>query len=911
MEIKQQSISQPHSIGPYIVLQSLGRGGMGEVYLVQDPVIGRKIALKRIRPELQKNKTILYRFLREAQVASALTHPSIVPILTIHTTLPDVYYTMPYIEGETLRHILKHSREQEKQGDPLHPIGRSIPSLIRIFLQVCEAIDYTHSKGILHRDLKPENIIVGKYGEVMILDWGIADFIDQLEKEKPVSVKESISIEEDLTRPGKVTGTLAYMAPERLKNKSSSVQTDLYALGVILYQMLTLQLPFQRKTIAAFRKMADSEELIDPIEMAPYRDIPHQLAYICKKCLLKNVSERFKTASELVVEIKNYIEGRPEWIETTQLDLKRKSDWQFQENILLAKHIAITRNLDMTEWAELMISQTSFAHNVRLEAQIKVTEKSHGVGFLLCVPDAQERKTLEEGYCLWLGATCQLFRNNVQVMSAADLYLMPNHWHQIAIEKVDDYVKFYLDGRLKLSFLSYLPPAGRYLGFLHKDGEFEVKDWKVFDGSHNVMVGCLAVPDAFLGHKLYDWALQEYRRIGQCFPGRMEGREALFRAGLTLLEKAKAEPQKTAKEKLFHLTLKEFEKLYRTPGAPLEYLGKSLVYAALGDFEEEAKCLELALRKFPKHPLLGILKEHIIYRMHESSLNHREAAYRIILLAVRHIPELLKHPDTTALIESLQKNWQTLPFMEESSDTLKQIAIQLAFWLAKKTILLEIAKMCFQESPVPEALCCNAIYALIELEGIEEINSLPLDKLSAPRKKAIEHLIHEEISVDPSPENLRAMNLLLQKLLCKGVVAKVLQTIAQYRKYKLSKQAMLPFDALEIWCYLLTKKTAEAAAVFKKYSRASFNLEDSPLHFAYGTWLYMTKGPQAASIYFNSTLETPHPPTTILPSYFLADRISDNWMKEAFWWEKKELHRQIDLFYQCVGKKHGSTTSKS
>ncbi len=903
METKQQPDLQPQSIGPYAILESLGRGGMGEVYLAQDPAVGRKVALKRIRPELQKNKTILQRFLREAEVASALTHPSIVPILTIHTELPDVYYTMPYIEGETLRHILKHSREQEKKGDPLHPIGRSIPALARIFLQVCEAIAYTHSKGILHRDLKPENIIVGKYGEVMILDWGIADFIDQLEKEKPLPTSRRLGAEEDLTRPGKVTGTLAYMAPERLKNKSSSVQTDIYALGVILYQMLTLQLPFQRKTIAAFRKMADSEQLIDPIEMAPYRDIPHQLAYICKKCLLKNASERFRSVNELMGEVKNYIEGKPEWIETARLDLKKKSDWQFQENILLAKHIAITRNLDVTDWAEFMISEASFAHNIRLEAEVRVTKKSQGLGFLLCVPDEAERRTLEEGYCLWLGAHCSLFRNNVQVMSVPDLYLHPEHWHHIAIEKVDDYIKFYLDGRLKLSFLSHIPPAGRHVGFLHKDGEFAVKNWKVFDGSHNVMVGCLAVPDAFLGHKLYDWALQEYRRIGQCFPGRMEGREALFRAGLALLEKAKAENQKAAKEKLFHLALKEFEKLYRTPGAPLEYLGKSLVYGALGDVEEEAKCLELALRKFPKHPLLGILKEHIIYRMHESSLNHREAAYRIILLAIRHIPELLKHPDTIPLIESLQKNWQSLPFMEKSSDTLRQIAIQLAFWLAKKTILVEIAKMCLQESPVPEALVSNALYALIELDGEEEVSALPLDKLSEERQSSIKHLLQEKISTSGSKENLRAMSLLLQKFLCRGQTSIVLEALAQIKKNKLSKEEKLPFDALEIWCDLLTGKTAEAGAMFKKFPRASFNLEDSPLHFAYGTWLYMTKGPETASLYFNSTLETPYPPTTILPSHFLADRIGEHWIKEAFWWEKKELHRQIDLFYKCVGKK--------
>ncbi|MCC6127919.1 MAG: protein kinase, partial [Chlamydiae bacterium] len=385
MKEKEFVTSDPKVIGPYTILELLGKGGMGEVYLALDPAMGRKVALKRIRPELQKNATILNRFLREAEVASVLTHPSIVPILTLHSELPDVYYTMPYIEGETLRHILKSSREQEKKGEALHPIGRSIPSLARIFLQICEAIAYTHSKGILHRDLKPENIIVGKYGEVMILDWGIADFIDQLKKEAPLSVK-NLPNGEDLTRPGKVTGTLAYMAPERLKNKSSSVQTDIYAFGVILYQILTLQLPFQRKTIAAFRKTADTEQLIDPIEMAPYRDIPHQLAFICKKCLAKDSSERFRTMIELINELKNYIEGRPDWIETARLDPKKKSDWQFQENILLARHIAISRNLDVTEWAEFMVSKASFAHNMRLEAKVRVTKESQGLGFLLCVP---------------------------------------------------------------------------------------------------------------------------------------------------------------------------------------------------------------------------------------------------------------------------------------------------------------------------------------------------------------------------------------------------------------------------------------------------------------------------------------------------------------------------------------------
>jgi tetratricopeptide (TPR) repeat protein len=380
--------------------------------------------------------------------------------------------------------------------------------------------------------------------------------------------------------------------------------------------------------------------------------------------------------------------------------------------------------------------------------------------------------------------------------------------------------------------VSHLPLAGNHVGLLHKDGDFELKNLKIYDASHNAMVGCLAVPNAFLSHKLYDTALQEYRRIGQSFPGRMEGREALFRAGLTIIEKARAEEN----DQLYHLALKEFEKLYRTPGAPLEYLGKSLVYEALGDVEEEAKCLELALRKFPNHPLLPMLREHIVYRMHESSLNNREAAYRIILLAIRHIPDLLENPDTRHLIESLEENWERLPFIEKCDDRLNSIAILLAFWLAKIPILVEIA----QSVRDNEVLFNNALVCLQELEATDALEKFLPKK---PRKK----------------------------------------------------------KTLVVWNNLLNKKLSDAKAVFDQFADA-VHQDTSPLHFPYGTYLYMVEGREAAFRHFASVLETPYPPTTALPSLFLTNRL-EGWIDHAFWWEKKELHRQIELFYRCLEKK--------
>lgn len=919
----------PKSIGPYEILESLGRGGMGEVFLAVDPSCGRKVALKRIRPELQDNPTIRSRFLREAKVAGSLTHPSIIPILAIQVEPPEIYYTMPYVEGETLRQILRATRDQEKNGEPTHPIGRSIPTLSRIFLQVCEAVAYTHSRGVLHRDLKPENIIVGKYGEVMILDWGIADFIDSLDSDEAFPETRIRELAEDLTRPGKITGTLAYMAPERLKKHSSSVQTDLYALGVILYQILTLQLPFQRKTIASFRKSVDNEQMVEPSEMAPYREIPQQLATICTRCLQKNPKDRFQSVEELIREVKGFIEGKPEWILAQELRLEKKEDWLFQENVLLAKHLAITHNFDVTQWAALSISRAAFADNVKMEVEVRLAQRGEGIGFLLNVPAPSERQSLEEGYCLWIGSEtrpgCRLYRNNVLVLEVAKLFVPPKEWHRVEIEKLDDHLRFYFNGELKLSFASHLPLPGNHVGILAKDEKFELRRCKLFDGSNHVTVNCLAVPNAFLSRGLYDVALQEYRRIGQSFPGRMEGREALFRAGLTLLEKGKAEKAKAAQDKLFHLALKEFEKLYRTPGAPLEYLGKSLVYQALGDAEEEAKCLELALRKFPKHPLLPILKEHIVYRMHESSLNDREAAYRIILLAIRHIPELLENSDTKSLIESLKENWEPLPFIEET-EGLTQTAIQLAFWLAKVPILTEIAKQLAAERPVLQPLLCNALHCLLELEAADEareiLDSIPPDALSEERRSflnaaltaasgSVEAAMKTALKSAYKPLNpsaLRTFLYLIRQALRQSATQIAADGLRGLKQFEIPPREQPLFDSLELWIHMLDKDWKGAFAIVDRLPLESFQQENSPLHFPYGCLLYAVEGPEIALAHFGGAVDTPYPATTALPSYFLTGRIDEKkgWIRRAFWWEKKELYRQIDLFYRTIGK-HGKT----
>ena len=245
---------------------------------------------------------------------------------------------MPYIEGETLRQILKKAKANEHELVKPKDIHSSIPALVRIFLQICQACAYAHAQGVLHRDLKPENVIVGKYGQVFILDWGLGKPILETEENDElleVQEKREHRLYSRITKIGKVVGTIAYMAPERAMGQKATIQTDMYALGVILYQILTLQIPFHRKNLAALKKNWQKEQLVPPEALAPYREVPQILSEITKKCLQVNPEDRYQSVDELYLEsIESYLEGRSEWFISKTLDIHNKDDWEFQENVL-------------------------------------------------------------------------------------------------------------------------------------------------------------------------------------------------------------------------------------------------------------------------------------------------------------------------------------------------------------------------------------------------------------------------------------------------------------------------------------------------------------------------------------------------------------------------------------------------
>ncbi|MBN2479119.1 MAG: protein kinase [Parachlamydiales bacterium] len=887
----------------YKIQKQLALGGMGEIFLAFDKEAKRFVALKKIKQDLEEKPLIIKRFIREAKITSILSHPSIIPIYDICFQKP-YYYTMPYIEGKTLKDILNEAANNQK--NETYTLG----NLIRIFLNVCSAISYMHSKNILHRDIKPDNIIIGNFDQVMLIDLGIAKFLNEKQIDDYLELKNE---DIEVTQPGKAAGTLSYMPPERILNHLSYFESDIYSLGAILYKILTLEVPSIRKDLKTFKKMLKHEVIIPPIEKAPFRDIPQKLADIAMKCLEKDLKNRYSSVDDLIKEIKDYIDGTPEWVLSADLDINKKSDWQFQENITLSKNIAISKNEDIFEWITLMVSKKSFFTNVTITADISMDEFSNGLGFFLNILKDTSSYKIDEGYRLWINVNekeSHLYHSNV-IIESSKIDIKPDVFKNIKIQKVDDKLSIFLDNVLIFSHESHLFLKGGYFGFAYKDTNFLIKNLKIYTSSYNVMVNCLAIGDAFFIKQDFDSAIEEYKKIAFSFPRRQEASEAHFRCATAYLEKAKK--TKLKKKQYFDLSLLEFEKLHQTPSKPYEYLGKSLVYAEMKDFIEEAKCLELMIRKHKDHQSKETLNAHIIHRMHQCSVKDKTQAYRIVLIALRFITDLLKNRDTKNLLTSLDKNLEKLYFYDNSKDLVNSLIIKLGFILNKPELILESL-----ESLTEECLIKMSIFALLELDKtklainfLEEKNSFEFLKpfknlffealkiLSSKNESSLLNFINE-FSKSPSNDSARILIFLFEKLLDEKKSALIIKSFEKIHKLDISKEYQVHLDNIYIRaCFLEKKFLKNIGDIFSKYKIEKINKDNHPLHFLYGLWLYTSENTEIYKTYFSYVLDIYHPSSYALSSHYLKYR-KKSILKNAFYFEKKRLQRDIFIHRKVV-----------
>jgi TolB-like protein/Tfp pilus assembly protein PilF/predicted Ser/Thr protein kinase len=267
------------TLGHYRILERLGTGGMGVVWLAEDLHLRRRVALKMLREDLARSPEKLARFEREAKAVAALNHPNIVTIHAIEEIEGVRFLAMEFIEGKTLDELIP-------------PGGFSLPEFLRVALPVTEALSAAHARGILHRDLKPANIAVGPDGRVKVLDFGLAKL--QAGDATAIYGREA---ESTLTQEGSVVGTLQYMSPEQLQLKHIDHRSDLFSLGIVLYEMATGDLPFRGESAAQVISsvLRDEPRRLDDLDAR----LPPEIADTVARCLEKDVTRRPSSAAEV------------------------------------------------------------------------------------------------------------------------------------------------------------------------------------------------------------------------------------------------------------------------------------------------------------------------------------------------------------------------------------------------------------------------------------------------------------------------------------------------------------------------------------------------------------------------------------------------------------------------------------
>jgi serine/threonine protein kinase len=285
----------------YELTRRLGEGGVGEVVMARDNDIDRDVAIKRLRPELKSSHSTVLRFAEEVRTVGRLEHPNIVPIHDVGVDPSGEYFfVMKYVHGETLETII----EQLAAGNPEYVKRYPIERRVEIMMGILEAIAYAHSKKIIHRDIKPANVMVGPYGEVMMMDWGLARVIGGKEL-APAAPTSSPRLYE--TQVGALLGTPAYMSPEQARGEELDERSDVYSLCMTFYELLALRHPFAE--IQTLPEMLEAVKNKTVPRALAVGNVPADLDWFLEKGLRKNAAERYQSVDEMIDRLRKRAAG--------------------------------------------------------------------------------------------------------------------------------------------------------------------------------------------------------------------------------------------------------------------------------------------------------------------------------------------------------------------------------------------------------------------------------------------------------------------------------------------------------------------------------------------------------------------------------------------------------------------------
>ena len=282
----------------YAYFKTIARGGKCLIQSCKDLHLGRTICYKSLHPELADDPLEQLRFLREARVTAMLQHPNTVPVYEIgRDSKGHFYFTMKRVVGDTLAEILAGLKAHETAMENTWGLDK----LVHILLQSAQALDFAHTHGVIHRDVKPENIVAGSFGEVLLLDWGLAKVWN--EKKETRTSKLEDSDDPSLTSRGPLQATPLYMSPEQVRRDELDQLTDIYSFGAVLFEVLTMECLAWGDSIDEILLNTEQTRPPTPRQVNPDREIPPALETICMRCIAKDPDHRFQSMREVISEL--------------------------------------------------------------------------------------------------------------------------------------------------------------------------------------------------------------------------------------------------------------------------------------------------------------------------------------------------------------------------------------------------------------------------------------------------------------------------------------------------------------------------------------------------------------------------------------------------------------------------------